>query len=49
MTWFHLINVFFAWLSWHVASTCKAWSAIWWFNMFASSLNAVVVVRAITS
>lgn len=47
MSWIYLINVFCAWLSWRVADRCEPWGGAWMLNMAASSLNAVIVLRAV--
>ena len=47
MEFLYLLNVFFVFFSFWVACQCKAWGSGWWFNMFASAMNAVVLVRAV--
>lgn len=41
---FWLINLFFVFLSLHFASQCETWSFGWWFNVFASAMNAAAVM-----
>jgi len=39
------IGLFCMWFSWKVADMCEPWSLGWWLNVFASALNAVIVVN----
>ena len=47
LNWLHLLNLFCVFFSWHVAQRCKEYGTGWWLNMTASSLNAVVLLRAV--
>lgn len=40
----YLINIAVAIWCWKVAQDCEIWSIHWWICMFASALNAAVVL-----
>jgi hypothetical protein len=41
----YLINVGCVFISWKVAQSCDQWSMGWWLNMFASALNAAIILH----
>lgn len=48
MSWIILINVACIFFSFWVAETqCKQWGSMWWLNMTASALNAVIVLTRV--
>ena len=51
MEWLYIINVLFVFISWHLASRCydNGNKIGFYFNMFASALNGVIVFMAVLS
>lgn len=39
-----LLNLFCVWFSWRQADKFTKWSGPWTFNVFASALNAAIVI-----
>ena len=47
MNIWYVLNIFFIFFSAWAASKCESWSWGWWLNVFASALNAAIVMKFI--